>query len=100
MKLGLEQRIQAATHGLLGNECAAVCLVGLGEAQGREAWREVAGTDQGDSGEVGRRVRMERERKDGTTARMCGLSLSHGEDTSREPERKGSLEGWEGWQAW
>ena len=22
------------------------------------------------------------------------------EDTSREPERKGSLEGWEGWQAW
>lgn len=53
MKLGLEQRIQAATHGLLGNECAAVCLVGLGEAQGREAWREVAGTDQGDSGEVG-----------------------------------------------
>ena len=43
-------------------------------------------------------ARMERERKeDGTTARMCGLSL---EDTSREPERKGSLEGWEGWQAW
>jgi len=50
---------------------------------------------------LARGVRMERERKDdGTTAWMCGLSLSHGEDTSREPERKGSLEGWEGWQAW
>lgn len=49
----MEQRIQAATCGLLGNECAAVDLVSLGEARGREAWREVAGTDQEDSGEVG-----------------------------------------------
>ena len=32
-----------------------MCLVGLGEARGREAWREVAETDQGDSGEVGQR---------------------------------------------
>lgn len=49
----MEQRIQAATYGLLGNECATVGLVGLGEAGGREAWREVAGMDQEDSGEVG-----------------------------------------------
>lgn len=49
----MEQRTQATMHGLLGNECAAVCWVGLGEAGGREAWREVAGTDQGDSGEAG-----------------------------------------------
>lgn len=90
------QRTRAATPGLLGNECAAVCSVGPGEAGGREACEEAAGAAQEkDSGEVshgGQNGERERIMAREPRCEAC-LSLSHGEDASREPERKGSLVG-------
>lgn len=75
--------------------CSCV-LGGPGEAGGREACEEAAGAAQEkDSGEVihrGQNGERERIMTQEPRCEAC-LSLSHGEDASREPERKGSLVG-------